>query len=88
MCANFSSQQNEDCMRKILIFINKEPPKILRKKNNSTKIVYLYPNGIPRVLDIQTIFATFKNGKSGAICFTADRQVMLDELLQAYDELM
>ena len=75
-------------MRNIIIFINKERPKVVRKKGSGARIFYLYPDGKPHLLKVHTTFATFLNGHSGAICYASDRSVSLDELLQAHQELI
>lgn len=75
-------------MRNIIVFIDEQDPKVVRKHGNSSRIFYLYPDGKPRALTVHTTFATFINGQSGAICFAADRPVSHNELLQAHDELL
>lgn len=75
-------------MRKLILFINGEPAKLLRSAGNKNQIIYVYPDGKVRTLSVKITFATFLNGKSGAIASASDRPVCLAELLDAYDTLI
>lgn len=75
-------------MRKILLFVNGEPAKLLKVSGTNDKLLYLYPDGKTRLLPIKITFATFSNGKSGAISVASDRTVSLGKVLEAHKKLV
>ncbi len=75
-------------MINILAFVDNAPPKIIRASTYRTRTTYLCRDGKVRGMAVQIVFATYLNGKSGAILVVSDRFVSLDELLCVHQELI
>ncbi|HGG8828654.1 TPA: hypothetical protein ACJJ1H_004683 [Enterobacter kobei] len=75
-------------MVNVLVFLDNAPPKTLRLSGFRNEVKYLHVEGRVRKMMLEITFATYLNGKSGAILLISDRHVGLEELLKAHFELI
>jgi len=75
-------------MADVLIFTGNEPPRLLQITVLKKSISYVYPDKVPREIPVDIIFATFLNGKSGAVLVAADRAVTRREIVEAHLKLI
>lgn len=71
-------------MADVLIFTGNEPPRLLQITVLKKSISYVCPDKISREMPVDIIFATFLNGKSGAVLVAADRAVTRREIIEAH----
>lgn len=75
-------------MANVIVFIGREPPRLLKLSLLKKSLDYLYPDQIVREVPVEIIFATFSDNRSGAVLIAADRKVTLNEIRAAHQKLI
>lgn len=75
-------------MVKILHFLNGKSAKAVSYSGYQSSITYRNLGGYLKVVEVTMVFATFHDGSSGAVLVAADRDVVLQEILDAHERLI